>query len=483
MPNIRSKLHTRFFRRTSAASEAPPPPTSDLDDQEQQQQDEQQEHSHQPSDPIDPAAGPTDRSSASSQLAPDALEDPKHQHQSRDAVKYDDQPPCPETTGRSESLMSSSLVSYPSQTDAPELVLQEPALDDTLAPLPSDSKSGSPTIERRQLVSEINKPSKDGGRKQSLFATADIDVIRALLQDENPHPPGPEKPYLPTTMPSATQPINTGMLHRKIWVKKVGSAATLVVIREDDLVDDVKEAILKKYTNNLGRYYDAPDITLRLMPRDKPGERILNPDEGMCRTLDSFYPGGQTVDEAIIIDVPPKRTPRPSPRGVYAPREPQQVHCHLSSLKFPCLLMQDDRSTTPLKNTPHVPSKTVQTTSHLCLPPNNLLPARQTCPTKAVTRSHNNRMPLTSEQCLSSIPAKFLHSHLRAEHAECTSLTSLAHPPTANTPPLLQSSHLQSLLASTALASTPTPPTNTSNTFPLLHHYPHHQPTPPPSPQ
>lgn len=332
MPNIRSKLHTRFFRRASAASEAPPPP-SDLPDQEQQQQDEQQEHSHHHSDPIDPAVGPTDHSSVSSQLAPDTPEDPKP-NTILHAVKHDDQPTCPETLGRSESLMSSSLVSYPSQTDGPELVLQEPTPDDTLAPLPSDSKSASPTIERRQLISETNKPSKDGGRKQSLFATVDIDVIRALLQDDNSHPPGPDKPDAHTTMPSAAPAINTGMLHRKIWVKKAGSAATLVEIREDDLVDDVKEAILKKYTNNLGRHYDAPDITLRLVPRDKPGERILNPDEGMCRTLDSFYPGGQSVDEAVVIDVPPKRTPRPSPRGVYVPREPQQVHCHLHSLKL-----------------------------------------------------------------------------------------------------------------------------------------------------
>src|SRR5215469_1158227 len=147
MPNIRSKLHTRFFRRASAASEAPPPLPSDLQDQEEQQQDEQQEHPDQPSDPADPATGPTDFSSASSQLAPDASEDPKHQQRSHDAVKHDDQPACPETLGRSESLMSSSLVSYPSQTDAPELVLPEPAPDDTLAPLPSDPMSGSPIIE------------------------------------------------------------------------------------------------------------------------------------------------------------------------------------------------------------------------------------------------------------------------------------------------------------------------------------------------
>src|SRR5579871_4555882 len=182
MPNIKSKLHTRFFRRASAASETPPPP-SNLPNQ--QQQEEQQEHTDQLSDPTDPTVGPTDHSSASSQLAPDTPEDPKP-NTVLHTVKHDDQPTCPETLGRSESLMSSSLVSYPSQTDAPELMLQEPTPDDTLAPLPSDPKPVSATIERRQLISETNKPSKDGSRKQSLFATVDIDVIRALLQDENP---------------------------------------------------------------------------------------------------------------------------------------------------------------------------------------------------------------------------------------------------------------------------------------------------------
>jgi osomolarity two-component system response regulator SSK1 len=107
------------------------------------------------------------------------------------------------------------------------------------------------------------------------------------------------------------------MLHRKIWVKRQNASATLVQIREDDLVDDVREMILRKYGNSLGRSFDAPDLTLRILPRDtgaKGQERVLGPEEDMCRTLDAYFPGGQTVHEALIIDIPRTRTPKPSPQ-------------------------------------------------------------------------------------------------------------------------------------------------------------------------
>lgn len=109
------------------------------------------------------------------------------------------------------------------------------------------------------------------------------------------------------------------MLHRKIWVKRPNASATLVQIREDDLVDDVRDMILKKYANSLGKTFDAPDMTLRIVTRaDGTGprsERLLGPEEEICRTIDTYYPGGQTVEEALVIDVPHKRTPRPSPRN------------------------------------------------------------------------------------------------------------------------------------------------------------------------
>ena len=110
------------------------------------------------------------------------------------------------------------------------------------------------------------------------------------------------------------------MTLRKVWVKRPGASATLVTINEGDLVDDVRDMILRKYTNSLGRSYDPPDLMLRIVGRRtsmrvSPGaERILGPEEHLTRLLDIHYPGGQAVDEALIIDVP-HRTPRASPRG------------------------------------------------------------------------------------------------------------------------------------------------------------------------
>ncbi|KAK2067345.1 hypothetical protein P8C59_001095 [Phyllachora maydis] len=100
-----------------------------------------------------------------------------------------------------------------------------------------------------------------------------------------------------------------------IWVRRPGASATLVTVLEDDLVDDVREMILRKYGNSLGRQFDAPDLTLRIVPREpQRQERTLGPEEPMGRTLDAYFPGGQMVEEALVIQVPLRRSPRPSPR-------------------------------------------------------------------------------------------------------------------------------------------------------------------------
>ena len=61
-----------------------------------------------------------------------------------------------------------------------------------------------------------------------------------------------------------THDVNKGMMTRKVWVKRPGGSATLIPIDEDDLVDDVRERILRKYANSLGRQFDAPDLVLRV---------------------------------------------------------------------------------------------------------------------------------------------------------------------------------------------------------------------------
>lgn len=109
------------------------------------------------------------------------------------------------------------------------------------------------------------------------------------------------------------------IMQRKIWVRRPGASATLVTVSDDDLVDAVRDVILQKYANSLGRSIDSPDITLKIFSREQtnknvPTDRLLGPDEAIGRTLDSYYPGGQTIDEALVIEVPSRRTPKPSPR-------------------------------------------------------------------------------------------------------------------------------------------------------------------------
>ncbi|KAI1474660.1 CheY-like protein [Daldinia eschscholtzii] len=107
------------------------------------------------------------------------------------------------------------------------------------------------------------------------------------------------------------------MVTRKVWVKRPLASPTLITINEEDLVDDVRDLILRKYANSLGRQYDSPDLTLRICDREQQTSRPLQPDEPMGRTLDAYYPGGQSVDDALLIDIPSRRTPKASPNPRY----------------------------------------------------------------------------------------------------------------------------------------------------------------------
>lgn len=117
------------------------------------------------------------------------------------------------------------------------------------------------------------------------------------------------------------EPVNAclpEMAIRKVWVRRANASATQVAVGPDDLVDDVRDAVIRKYLNSLGRTFDAPDVALRICPREQANkagnERVLAPDEAIIRLIDAYYPGGQTVEEALIIDVPQRRTPKASPR-------------------------------------------------------------------------------------------------------------------------------------------------------------------------
>ncbi|KAF2124259.1 hypothetical protein P153DRAFT_361426 [Dothidotthia symphoricarpi CBS 119687] len=214
----------------------------------------------------------------------------------------------------------------------PRLTLEEPtpihpptaavALQpaDTPEPLPSptaETSHGEPAHVPPRNPARPTPPL----RRQSLVNNTDAPLLKTLLAPvvvpaAIATPPASATPTATDYFGAAPATFSAAMTHRKIWVKRPNASATLVQIREDDLVDDVRDMILKKYANSLGRSFDAPDVTLRIVPRDaaKDPSRTLGPEEDMCRTLDAHFPGGQTVNEALVIDVPQRRTPKPSPR-------------------------------------------------------------------------------------------------------------------------------------------------------------------------
>ncbi|ROW07110.1 hypothetical protein VPNG_07337 [Cytospora leucostoma] len=165
-------------------------------------------------------------------------------------------------------------------------------------PVPS-----SPLARNPSLTARPTGPA----RRQSLISNRQSTLIQTLLRGSQADDA--------STNGETLLPISGNMVTRKIWVKRPSASATLVTINEDDLVDDVRDMILRKYANSLGRHFDAPDLTLRIRPQGNQQERLLGPEEPMSRTLDAYFPGGQTVDDALIIDVPLRRTPRASPRA------------------------------------------------------------------------------------------------------------------------------------------------------------------------
>lgn len=231
--------------------------------------------------------------------------------------------PAPLATPASPSFVTSNSVAPLSPTDTvPLSPSAETPSNATLpfsTPTPAHPNSnhsptnptptlGSPTTIRSSSTVPT-RPSVPP-RRQSLLPSRQTTLIRTLLDanqaDELDTDGNTNDNLLPIS----------AMVTRKIWVKRPGGSATLVTINEEDLVDDVRDMILRKYANSLGRQFDSPDLTLRIASREgQRTERVLGPEEPMARTLDAYFPGGQTVDEALIIDIPPRRTPKESPRA------------------------------------------------------------------------------------------------------------------------------------------------------------------------
>lgn len=203
----------------------------------------------------------------------------------------------------------------PLEKNNPTLTIEEPTPDLTPA-LPCQDPLPQPAIApENTLTPSKNSRPVEPPRRQSLTNNSQSRFLETLLETDKPAPDAGADGFLE----GRPMTVSANMLHRKIWVKRPEQSATMVTISEDDLVDDARDMILKKYANSLGRYFDAPDVTLRIHPRESPhrhakaaAARTLGPEEQLSRTLDAYYPGGQHVDEALVIDIP-RRTPRHSP--------------------------------------------------------------------------------------------------------------------------------------------------------------------------
>ncbi|KAF7593236.1 ssk1 response regulator receiver [Aspergillus hancockii] len=176
-------------------------------------------------------------------------------------------------------------------------------------------------------VSIAKRPSL-GSRRQSLFAPSHQHLISDLLEQPRTSFEIEGSGRLATGI--------AGMLQRKIWVRRPGGSATLVPTTNDALVDELRDQVIMKYANSLGRTLDAPDIVVRISPREGSNkqatpDRMLSPEEPLVTVVDSYFPGGQSVEEALIIEIPPRRTPKPSPRHPMYYEQTEPAHASNSS--------------------------------------------------------------------------------------------------------------------------------------------------------
>jgi hypothetical protein len=134
-------------------------------------------------------------------------------------------------------------------------------------------------------------------------------------------------------------------VRRHVWIRRSTGSATLVSCLDDALVDELRNLVILKFANSLGRRFDSPDIVITITPRLSADlqafpERRLKPDEVLSLVLDAYYPGGQTMEEALIIDV---STRRPDCCQFYLrPDEYSSYLSQMSTLAPGTSLLKDD---------------------------------------------------------------------------------------------------------------------------------------------
>lgn len=150
----------------------------------------------------------------------------------------------------------------------PSLNLQEasPEKDPKAPSRRAPNSDPKPAVPRSIASSHRQRSSLPQSPLRLEFArpesTSDLDIPPAVPAD-----------YFSSVNAAQTITATPMSTRRRVWVKRPGASATLVQFQEDDLVDDVRDTILRKYQNSLGRSFDAPGESIVVSAND---QRSLN---------------------------------------------------------------------------------------------------------------------------------------------------------------------------------------------------------------
>lgn len=178
------------------------------------------------------------------------------------------------------------------------------------------------------------------------------------------HSPARSIASISNTIPNFNNsgPFSPGLFtSKRVWVKRHNGTATTLIVNQNDIIDDLKSAIITKFPNALGKFYDPADLTIKMDlqsrkaaaatavagPSQQPAKKVniwpqsvspesglsstspitttfkdsvnrmsqninlsqysyinLEPDQNVWNLLDLYFPGGMAMNEAFIIDTP-----------------------------------------------------------------------------------------------------------------------------------------------------------------------------------
>ncbi|WPK23554.1 hypothetical protein PUMCH_000795 [Australozyma saopauloensis] len=147
---------------------------------------------------------------------------------------------------------------------------------------------------------------------------------------------------------------------RRVWVKRLTGTPTTIMVGPDQLIDDLKQAVVNKFPNSLARHFDPAEIQIlvrvsgrenttsgRRTNKKKPARNpalssedvakssqewqdqdsvvALAPDQIVWDVINEYWGGAMSIEDAFIVDADANETMPPVPpirRGLEDPYPP-----------------------------------------------------------------------------------------------------------------------------------------------------------------